>query len=455
MDTGHDGTRRGTGRTPFADDYVDPRTPEQLAADRRRVCRQVTGLGRSKAEESFRRELTAEVQHRRGDRSDLVQFDLVQDRRGRPVAVVRGELLVRSDITEDTGVMSTLGRYGFDSRPVAALDDRLLRLFSPTLPSGRLPDIARLVRREGHQVSVNYITPLGPVMKGRGGPEPTEDSRPYPPSFAETAPSGATVRVAVIDTGITAAPRSDGWLQGLADADNIDLLDDLPQPGDGFLDFGAGHGTFAAGVVAQVSPATGLDVYRAIDTDGVGSEVDVAVAMVRGVQKGATVLNLSLGTPTLDDQPLLAIEVALDLIEERHPEVLVVAAAGNEGNTRPVWPAASKRVVAVGGLTADLTPAPWSSSGFWVDCSTVGEGVLSTFVTGQESADLDPDPDTWGKDPWAVWSGTSFAAPQISGAVARIAAEQSLPPREALKVLLAGARQLPDFGRVVRLLPGT
>jgi len=142
-------------------------------------------------------------------------------------------------------------------------------------------------------VSVNYITPLGPVMKGRGGPEPTEDSRLYPPSFAEAAPSGATVRVAVIDTGITAAPRSDGWLQGLAGADNIDLLDDLPQPGDGFLDFGAGHGTFAAGVVAQVSPATGLDVYRAIDT-GVGSEVDVAVAMVRGVQKGATVLKLSL-----------------------------------------------------------------------------------------------------------------------------------------------------------------
>lgn len=351
--------------------------------------------------------------------------------------------------------MRTLSRYGFTATAVSGLDDRLLRLSSPDVASGRLPDIARLVRREGHQVSINYVTPLGPVMKGRGGPEPTGAAPAFPPAFAETGSTAPAVRVAVIDTGITATARSDGWLQGLLGADNVDLLDDLPQPGDGFLDFGAGHGTFAAGVVAQVSPATGLDVYRAIDTDGVGSEVDVALAMVLAVGNGATVLNLSLGTPTVDDQPLLALEVALDLIEERHPEVLVVAAAGNEGNTRAVWPAASKRVVAVGGLTADLRPADWSSSGFWVDCSTVGEGVLSTFVTGEESPDLDPDPDTWGPDAWAVWSGTSFAAPQIAGAVARISAQESVPPREALKVLLAGARQVPDFGRVVRVLPGT
>ena len=177
--------------------------------------------------------------------------------------------------------------------------------------------------------------------------------------------------------------------------------------------------------------------------------------MVRAVDDGAKVLNLSLGVNTVDDQPLLAVEVALDLIAERDPEVLVLAAAGNDGSSVPCWPAASKRVVAVAALAADLTPAPWSNHGFWVDCSAVGEGIVSTYVQGTESEELDPSPDVFGADAWAVWSGTSFAAPQVAGAVARLAEEDGLAPREALQRLVSGCRTLPDYGRAVGLLPGT
>ena len=84
--------------------------------------------------------------------------------------------------------------------------------------------------------------------------------------------------------------------------------------------------------------------------------------------------------------------------------------------------------------------------------------VVSPFVAGVYPPEPDPDqPDqTFGADAWAMWTGASFAAPQISGAVARLCYEQAgLTPRAALELLLADRPHLPDHGRVLRPLPGT
>jgi subtilisin family serine protease len=199
-------------------------------------------------------------------------------------------------------------------------------------------------------------------------------------------------------------------------------------------------------------------MYRALRSSGLGSELEVACALLRAVQDGAQVVNLSLGSQTRGDQPSLALAAALDEItgigRERGEDVLVVAAAGNYGDTVPTWPAAFRSVVAVGALTAGLRPAPWSSRGFWVDCSTVGEGVLSTFVEGQESYEFTADPDTFGPDSFARWSGTSFAAPQVAGAVARAMQEHDLAPRRAFAGLMASGRAVPDYGQALSILPG-
>ncbi len=66
-----------------------------------------------------------------------------------------------------------------------------------------------------------------------------------------------------------------------------------------------------------------------------------------------------------------------------------------------------------------------------MDCSVVGEGVLSTFVAGDQSPDFTNDPETFPEDAFARWSGTSFAAPQVSGAIARLMHERGLGPRDA------------------------
>jgi len=448
----------------------DPRSPEEREEDRRAVYRQVSALGESTRDDASRQQAAGRVRERRGGRSDLVQFEFVRDNAGNDTPVVQGEFLVRADLRDDDDVwqrLRTLFELSESDEPeyIDCLDNRLVRWSNATINGDQLDEIARSVRASGHQASVNHVPPLGLIIKGGTGPEPS--------ALAEwqfTAPDAAAsqVKVAVIDTGITDQARPDGWLTGIArvadnaaetTSGNVDVLDTLPGNGDGFLDFAAGHGTFVMGIIAQVAPGAEIVAYRAVDTDGVGTEVDVACAMVRAVREGARILNLSLGGPTLDDQPLLAVEVALELIDEMEggQDVIVVTAAGNDASSRPCWPAASRRMVAVAALTSDMTPAGWSNRGHWVDCSTVGEGLLSTYVKGKEAPELDPTPDSWeSEDAWAVWSGTSFAAPQIAGEIARrCLADPALTPRQALVDLLASGKPVPDFGRAVRLLPGT
>ena len=433
---------------------ADPRDCDERLVDLRQIYQQVGSINRLQHDPGVRHDLIRLLQDRRAQREDLVQFDVVPDPQGGEVLVVRGELVMRAAALEDDHVQPLLKAYELRPDFVECLDNRVVRLAVRAADRSRLAELAEALRARGVPVSLNYVTPMGIVMKGLGGPEPSSAKGPRRPP----AGPGEPVRVAVIDTGIAKARRSDGWLTGLVQPDNVDPLDALPQP-DGFLDLGAGHGTFAAGVVQQVAPDADLVVYKALDGDGMGSKVDVACVMVRAVREGAQILNLSFGMETLGDRPPVAFEVALEMIDEIQAEtgreVLIVAAAGNFGHARPCWPAAFCSVVAVAGLTQNLAPAEWSSRGFWVDCSTMGEGVRSTYVKGREHPLVDPKPDKFGKDAWALWTGTSFAAPQVAGAVAQIAQTQGVGPRQALSQLFGGQPNLPDYGRALRILPQT
>lgn len=454
---------RRLGR-PFPGDYPDPRSAEQREHDAREVHKQAADLARRSRDVGFRRELLGLLRSRREATERAEPFEAVPSRIGFETLLVSGDLLVPAESLDDAMVRGLIERDGFTETPVDCLDGRVVRLTHGGASTTRLDDLARILRGQGVAASVNHVTPLGPVAKGLGGPEPSEGARPFPTTAwnaggraGEGGRRPDRVVVAMVDTGIAAEIRSDHWLANVRRDDNVDPLDAFPMGGNGFLDFGAGHGTFAAGVVQQVAPEAEVRVYRALDSDGIGSEVDIACAMVKAAREGASIINLSLGTQTIDDQPLVAVGAALEMIDDLRgdQEILVTAAAGNFSGTRPCWPAAFRCVVAVAGLTADGRPAEWSSHGFWVDCSTVAEGVVSTYVEGQESSELDPDPDTFGRNAWATWTGTSFAAPQIAGGVARLCQERGLAPRRALRELLRHGRLTPGFGRAVEILPGT
>jgi Subtilase family len=447
----------------------DPRTHKQRLEDLRRIYEQVGNISRQQGDAAVRADLLRLLRERRKPPehggllgwfrrrptppAGMVQFDPVPDPQGGEVLVVPAELLMRADALELRHVPPLLEAYKLRPKPIACLQGRVVRLRSREADGGRMVEIAGALRARGVPLSLNYVAPMGIVMKGLGGPEKSSGAGPARPP----AGPGTPVQVAIIDTGIAAAQRADGWLTGLVQPDNVDPLDALPRS-DGYLDLGAGHGQFVAGVVQQVAPGARLRIYKALDSDGIGSEVEAACAMVRAADEGARVINLSLGMETLNDQPPVVFEIALDLIEERAREtgeILVVAAAGNFGHPRACWPAASERVIAVGGLTQGLEPAEWSSRGDWVDVSTMAEGVRSTYVKGKEHPRIDPQPEEFRGDPWAVWTGTSFAAPQVAGAVADIAQRQGVGPREALDRLLARGREVPNYGRAVRILPRT
>jgi len=408
---------------------------------------------------------------------------------GDTILVASGELLLRvpADVAAGPGP-DTAGRPGAadEAPPPFDVADGLLRElgyrpvtppFHALLPMRKyviedrgadqlLRDRDQIRAETGAELDLNYVVTAGHLVKADDYPRKTAAHRCYPPEWIRRHPVTRKVTVAVIDTGINHESRADGWLAGIAEGgDNLDPLDVFPVRdvngqivrGDGLLDLSAGHGTFVAGVVEQVAPACTIVVYRAVDTEGMGTSDDVGNAIIQAANDGADIINLSLGTMTVDNLPPVAFTAALDIVAAAHPDVLIVASAGNTGLETPMFPAAMKGVVGVGALAADLTPAPWSNHGFWVNCSAVGIGVISTFVEGVE-----PHTDAgavvteqFGPDAWAIWSGTSFSAPQIAGAVAQLCQLNDVGPAVALGQLLAGRPTLPGFGFVVPILPGT
>lgn len=435
---------------------TDPRSTSDLAKDRVISVKQNSTMGNH--DDDYLHRVLDQIRAGRADDAALVQFDIVTKDGKVAALVAAGELVVRSAVVEKSAELrNELRQADFVRADVPdELAGHIERFVNKGMTGNELDQFSQGLRKQGFPVSVNHIAPMGYWMKSEDGPEHTTYHRDAP-----VLPESPGPVVAVIDTGIEQLGiRTDHWLDEIVrDTTNIDELDG-PDPGTE-LDLGAGHGTFASGVVRQVSTHAEIRVVKALDASGLGTDVGVGAAMVRAVREGAEILNLSLGTRTLDDQPPPALDAALELIDAHvgpdgnGVDVLIIAAAGNFGDTRPCWPAAFPRVKSVAALTAAGAPSAWSTHGPWVTCSTVGEGISSPYVEGIESVIVDTTPDTFGPDDWAMWSGTSFAAPQIAGLAAQICADTGDAPLVAFTTILNSGSPVPGYGAKVMILPGT
>ena len=448
------------------------RSPDQLEKDRETVRRQLAELDPARTE---RLNQIIDGIRRRQDEAPqayAVKFDRYhrkdEDKTQPGMLVARSQLVVDVSTPGLVPVDRTMSELGYAPLAAARTADGLIRDPSAQVYVSRgrrvveqLMVDCETLRERGIRAALNPIVPLGHVIKGEDFPAPTTVSA-GPPA---TGPSGAPVRVAVIDTGITPESRTDQWLGTIVrTAQNVDFLDVLPVPGDNRLDWFSGHGTFVAGIVQQIAPGVETRVYRFTTSDGLGTEKDIAEAVLRAAEDAAAdgvrvIINLSVGVPATAGIPPVALENAVRQLAG-DPDVLLVAAAGNNGTDEPMYPAAFDGVIGVGALTAGYEPAPFSSYGKgFVDCSTVGVGIVSTFVAGR----MPPEPSptladyTFPANSWAVWSGTSFSAPQICAAVAaRCAADAALSPRAAFDQLTQGEPEIENFGFVIHnLLAGT
>ncbi len=237
---------------------------------------------------------------------------------------------------------------------------------------------------------------------------------------------GEGVVVAVVDEGVDPGhPEFAGQLVLPREGCFTDAVDGDHDPSDS-----GGHGTHVAGTVAAaangsgmvgVAPGARVLPVRVLGPQG-GTVFSVATGMLCAVERGARVLNLSLGSPTYSRTLEDAVRTSVDA------GAVVVMAAGNEfrqGNPR-TYPAAFAETVrgaiAVGATAPDDRVASFSSSGPWVTVAAPGTSVYSTLPVTQGS--------------YGFLQGTSMASPHVAGVVALVLSRKpTLTPAQVRNLL--------------------
>lgn len=213
----------------------------------------------------------------------------------------------------------------------------------------------------------------------------------------DTAGWGSGVGVAVLDTGVGSHPS-------LRDS-SVTRVDLLGGDGAGGSSENNAHGTAVASLIAAssqsvrgIAPGATVLGIRVISGDGDGNLFTAAKGIVMAVDAGVSVINCSFGTRENCFLLRAAVKYAVDR------GAVVVASTGNESVLGVSYPAAYPDVVAVSAVDARGEHVYFSNRGAAVDIAAPGLGI--------EAA--------WSGEATTLFSGTSAAAPLVSGAIAAV-----------------------------------
>ena len=265
---------------------------------------------------------------------------------------------------------------------------------------------------------------------------------------------GAGVVVGVLDSGVMVNHpdlSQSLWINSL-EIPNNGLDDD----GNGYIDDVNGfnfvgdidspligdqnsHGTHVAGIIAAqtnntigiagVAGGAKLQIVKVLNSAGTGTYVDVIQGIIYAANNGAKILNFSLGGPN-DGSNEIPLSLHEAVLYAQSKGCLMVASAGNETIAGVLYPAAFPEVLAV--TASDASGAPFFSRfGPEVDINAPGVDILSPAINGS----------------YGTFSGTSAAAPHVSGAAALVwALRPSLSAEEVMNLLESTAHDLYSTG---------
>lgn len=217
------------------------------------------------------------------------------------------------------------------------------------------------------------------------------------PTAWDTTTGSSAVTVAVVDSGVQ-ANHPDLAGRVLAGYDFVNNDSDASDDN--------GHGTGVAGVAAaQGNDGTGVAgaawnvailPVKTMNSSGSGSYSAIANGITYAADRGAKIINLSLGGTASSSTLQSAVSYAWN------KGSLLVAAAGNNASSSTVYPAAYPNVVAVSATTSSDTLASFSSYGSFVDLSAPGQDITMPWINSG----------------YVTISGTSFSSPLTAGVAA-------------------------------------
>jgi hypothetical protein len=284
-----------------------------------------------------------------------------------------------------------------------------------------VPTVIRGVETEQAVLAAqpNYRAILQQDAQPTAAPDPAQ----YAPAKlrlpqAHALARGERILIAVIDSGIDGShPELAGVIAGRFDALGTD---DAPHA----------HGTGIAGAMAAraklmgTAPAAQILAVRAFSTNE-GTTFSILKGLDWAAANGARIINMSFAGPK---DPA----VGRSLAAARGKGIVLIAAAGNAGpRSAPLYPAADPNVIAVTATDADDKLFPQANRGRHIAVAAPGVDLLLPALDGT----------------YQVTSGTSFAAAEVSGAVALLLERRpDLDPEAVRRTLAATARDLGPKG---------